>query len=305
MVTGVTPLVRWLQSFRVAADDAVLPVSDPDGVLNAAQQRRSAQHAAAVAGAVGRGGGAPTASAVGVRIGLGSVSASPSTSLSSSAGPGELHVQAAALLIAELATELKVMDTSSSSANGPARGSAAAKPQLGDQFAADPKHAPIVAGAAGGGGGVSEAQEREMVYNLIQTCVLLRLLGAGTDSGRLRLNDLGGLLEDAWMLSVPMNGVRVSSSLAQFRFKLLQQVSVEAPFSVVHHRVPPPACRYADGNKHSHAHHSHFSKSSFTLALRITCNLTCYLISLLSMPYHRQTKWVSRPRVRRVTRASC
>lgn len=103
---------------------------------------------------------------------------------------GEIAVQDAALLIAELSAELRLMDVT----------------------------AP--AGSAG-----SEAErEKAMLFNLIQTCVLMKLLGAGTESGRLKIAELSALLEDAWVLAVPVNGVRVSEMLAQLRFCLLQQV---------------------------------------------------------------------------------
>ena len=148
MVTGVTPLLRWLQRFRF---DPQQLAADPDALPE-------------------------------------SLSATPSTSLV--LGAGEITVPDAALLIAELATELRLMDAS----------------------------APL-------GSAVEQEREKEMLFNLIQTCVLMKLLGAGTDSGRLRLSELGALLEDAWLLVVPVNGVRVSQLLAQLRFCLLQQVS--------------------------------------------------------------------------------
>ena len=103
------------------------------------------------------------------------------------------------MLLAELASELHLQDTSSSnSANSAGVRNKVAKTE--------------------------EEREKEMLFNLIQTCVLLKLLGAGTDSGRLRISELGALLEDAWVLSVPNNGIRVSSVLSQLRFSLLQQV---------------------------------------------------------------------------------
>ncbi len=57
---------------------------------------------------------------------------------------GEIAVQDCALLIAELTAELQLIDTSTSSAN---------KQQSDSE------------------------REKEMMYNLIQTCVLLKLLG--------------------------------------------------------------------------------------------------------------------------------
>jgi len=109
---------------------------------------------------------------------------------------GEISVQDCALLIAELTAELHLLDTSSAPLGQP--------------------HAPKSAAEA----------EKEMMYNLIQTCVLLKLLGAASDSGRLRLSELSALLEDAWVLAVPINGVKVSLLLAQLRFSLLQHVSL-------------------------------------------------------------------------------
>jgi hypothetical protein len=107
---------------------------------------------------------------------------------------GELKVEDAALLIAELASDLRLMDTS---------------------FSGGARHK----------GAQSEAErEKEMLFNLIQTCGLIKLLGAGNDSGRMRISEFSALLEDAWMLSVPHNGVHVSQLLAQLRFSLLQQV---------------------------------------------------------------------------------
>ena len=97
------------------------------------------------------------------------------------------------MLIAELTAELHLLDTSS------------APPNQAQKSAAE--------------------AEKEMMYNLIQTCVLLKLLGAASDSGRLRLSELSALLEDAWVLAVPINGVKVSLLLAQLRFSLLQHVS--------------------------------------------------------------------------------
>jgi hypothetical protein len=102
---------------------------------------------------------------------------------------GEIAVQDAALLVAELAAELRLMDVT-----------------------------------APAGAKSEEEREKEMLFNLIQTCVLIKLLGAGSDSGRLKIGELSALLEDAWMLAVPINGVRVSQLLAQLRFSLLQQV---------------------------------------------------------------------------------
>lgn len=104
-------------------------------------------------------------------------------------------VQDCALLIAELTSELQLIDTSSAS-------------------------------LARGGAQSEQEREEEMMYNLIQTCVLLKLLGAGGDSGRLRISELSALLEDAWVLAVPINGVKVSLLLAQLRFSLLQHVSL-------------------------------------------------------------------------------
>lgn len=97
----------------------------------------------------------------------------------------------AALLIAELATELRLMDVT----------------------------------APDGGKSVQE-REKQMLFSLIQTCVLMKLLGACTDSGRLKIAELSALLEDAWVRTVPINGVRVSLLLAQLRYCLLQQVNV-------------------------------------------------------------------------------
>ena len=77
-------------------------------------------------------------------------------------------------------------------------------------------------------------REQEMLYQVIQTCVLMKLLGAGSDSGRLKISELSALLEDAWVLAVPVNGVRVSQMLAQLRFCLLQQVIVFLFFFLIH-----------------------------------------------------------------------
>lgn len=109
---------------------------------------------------------------------------------------GEIQVQDCALLFTELTAELQLMDTSAQAVERGRRGAQ------------------------------SDAErEKEMMYNLIQTCVMLKLLGAGTDSGRLRISELSALLEDAWVVAVPVNGVRVSQMLAQLRFSLLQHVS--------------------------------------------------------------------------------
>lgn len=100
-------------------------------------------------------------------------------------------MQNASLLLAELAAELRLMDVTAS-ATQPAKS--------------------------------EKEREEEMLFNLIQTCVLMKLLGAATDSGRLKIAELSALLEDAWVLTVPINGVRVSQMLSQLRFCLLQQV---------------------------------------------------------------------------------
>jgi len=155
MVTGVSPLVQWLQLFRC------LPHDEQEDVKK-------------------RGGSSSSI-----------IEQSPSASLV--LGPGEVSVQDAALLIAELASELQLMDTSA-----------------GRQITNE------------------DEREREMMFNLIQTCILFKLLGAGTDSGLLRISELTGLLEDAWILAVPMNGVRISNMLAKLRFSVLQQATRKA-----------------------------------------------------------------------------
>ena len=154
MVTGVSPLVQWLQLFRCLPHDEQEDVKKKGGSSSIIEQ-------------------------------------SPSASLV--LGPGEVTVQDAALLIAELASELQLMDTS-----------------------------------AGKRTTNEDEREREMMFNLIQTCILFKLLGAGTDSGLLLISELTGLLEDAWILAVPMNGVRISNMLAKLRFSVLQQATRKA-----------------------------------------------------------------------------
>ena len=105
-------------------------------------------------------------------------------------------MQDCALLIAELSAELHIMDTSA-----------------------------VPAGSQKGARS-DEEREKEMLFNLIQSCVLMKLLGAANDSGRLRISEIHALLEDAWVRAVPNNGARVSLMLAQLRFSLLQQVHV-------------------------------------------------------------------------------
>lgn len=105
-----------------------------------------------------------------------------------------------ALLIAELSAELRIMDTSAGTQKG---------------------------------GKSEEEREKEMLFNLIQSCVLMKLLGAANDSGRLRISEVYALFEDAWVRSVPNNGVRVSLLLAQLRFSLLQQVRLQYVFLIL------------------------------------------------------------------------
>jgi hypothetical protein len=122
-------------------------------------------------------------------------------------------VQNAALLIAELAAELRLMDVT-----------------------------------APAGAKSEEEREKEMLFNLIQTCVLMKLLGAGSESGRLKIGELSALLEDAWVLAVPINGVRVSQLLAQLRFSLLQQVPISSMSQHLRSAPCPRAVLHAYGN---------------------------------------------------------
>lgn len=109
-------------------------------------------------------------------------------------------MQDCALLIAELSAELRIMDTSAPAAATGTSGSQKTAPKS------------------------EQEREKEMLFNLIQSCVLMKLLGAATDSGRLKISEIQALLEDAWIRAVPNNGARVSLMFAQLRFSLLQQV---------------------------------------------------------------------------------
>jgi len=122
------------------------------------------------------------------------VSVTAASSSSSSSSQGELEVESAALLLAELATELGLLS-----------------PNISSQVPSNDE--------------ATERSRQAMLHNVIQMCILLRLLGSGTDSGNLKISELASLLEDSWLLAIPSDGVRVSNQLANCRYRLLLQVS--------------------------------------------------------------------------------
>jgi hypothetical protein len=114
------------------------------------------------------------------------------TQQSVSSGLGEIEVEAAALLLAELASELGLLSSAA------------------EQAATRPSST----------AGVSS----DAIHSVIQMCILLRLLGRGTESGCVKVAEVASLLEDAWLLTVPTDGIRVSSKLAACRYRLLLHV---------------------------------------------------------------------------------
>jgi hypothetical protein len=204
MVTGVPPLIRWLQRFRF---DPQQPGADMDSLPS--------HSAASTTASLVLGAGTCFRQAVRSTKSLCSIRSSVRTQSDCLCRStlwsvhresvtvralnvvvlGEIAVADAAVLIAELATELRLMDVTA--------------PEAGKS---------------------EQDREKQMLFNLIQTCVLMKLLGAATDSGRLKIAELNGMLEDAWLLAVPVNGVRVSQMLAQLRYCLLQQVCIPSCF---------------------------------------------------------------------------
>jgi len=82
----------------------------------------------------------------------------------------------------------------------------------------------------GGAAAKGSAASEEMVYNLVQLCMLLRLLGSGNESGLVKIAEVASLLEDTWLLSMSdaSSGRSVVQVLAQLRYAVLQQSTKKA-----------------------------------------------------------------------------
>lgn len=68
---------------------------------------------------------------------------------------------------------------------------------------------------------------KQLTYNIIQMCLFLKLLASSTDNNRVKLSELYLFFEDAWLLTIPHNGIRVSLQLAVLRYCVLQQVGID------------------------------------------------------------------------------
>lgn len=73
-------------------------------------------------------------------------------------------------------------------------------------------------------------QSEKAVFAVIQTCMLLRLLGSGNESGNLKISEVTSIIEDVWLQDVRNQGnssagVKLMWQLAQMRANVLQQAT--------------------------------------------------------------------------------
>lgn len=70
-----------------------------------------------------------------------------------------------------------------------------------------------------------DEKRKEGLLNLIHTCILLRLLGGGTESGKLKISDLRSLIEDVWFRTLP-KGSNIINTLSVIRVQHLVNVII-------------------------------------------------------------------------------
>lgn len=75
-------------------------------------------------------------------------------------------------------------------------------------------------------GQVSANERRVAIASIqvLQLTALLKLLGSASNSGRVKVADVGSLIEDLWVMEVPDYGKLLSWVLAQLRVFIVQQV---------------------------------------------------------------------------------